>query len=222
MNIELPKRLDIKSKRRGYQLAYIEDGVLKINSYMSFRKVMIEITYMLKGKNRCYYCGKTFPEEKITVDHFIPLDFGGPTISENLVPVCNACNHKKGNMTFEQYQNYLELAKTGKAKKKKFLKELWKEQEKTRKSKKYLIPEDWIEEKPVNDIILKDDREVRDSKKYDYYEQYYYEYGMIKKPIVVDRNNYLLDGYLSLKVAKNNRLDTIPTIVLENVEVIHK
>ena len=34
------------------------------------------------------------------------------------------------------------------------------------------------------------------------------------------RNNYLLDGFLVLIFAKNNNLLRVPTIVLENVEVV--
>lgn len=218
MIIGLPKRFELEDKRTG-ELAYIENGVLKLSEETIFRKVMIKLTYMLKGENRCYYCGKIFPNEEMTVDHFIPLSFGGPTISENLVPACKTCNGKKRDMTFQQYQRYLQAEKLGETQIRRFLFELFKEQEEMRKTKEYIIPKDWIVEKPINDIII-NDKKVQNYKKYNNYEKYYYKYGIIKNPIVVDRNNFLLDGFLSLMVAEKNGLNTIPTIVLENVEVI--
>jgi len=43
----------------------------------------------------CYYCGKKFPPEELTMDHLIPLIRGGKSIKANLVPSCKSCNHSK-------------------------------------------------------------------------------------------------------------------------------
>lgn len=43
----------------------------------------------------CYYCGKKFKPEELTMDHLIPLIRGGKSIKANLVPACKECNSKK-------------------------------------------------------------------------------------------------------------------------------
>jgi len=58
------------------------------------------------------------------------------------------------------------------------------------------------------------------SKKYSKIETFYNAYQHLPYPIVVDRNNYLIDGFLVLMFAKNNNITRVPTIVLENVEVV--
>jgi len=41
---------------------------------------------------KCAYCGSS---TKITIDHFIPLFYGGQTVKGNIVPACNICNSRK-------------------------------------------------------------------------------------------------------------------------------
>ncbi|NBT52594.1 MAG: hypothetical protein EBV86_14675 [Marivivens sp.] len=43
-------------------------------------------------KNKCCYCGKEGPVE---VDHFYPIDKGGPHVLGNFVPACHECNSNK-------------------------------------------------------------------------------------------------------------------------------
>ena len=49
--------------------------------------------------NRCQYCAKIFPTEKLTVDHIIPKSRGGAKTWTNLVASCKKCNQKKGCRT---------------------------------------------------------------------------------------------------------------------------
>ncbi len=35
--------------------------------------------------------------EMMTIDHILPRSLGGSDAIENLQPMCNTCNHKKGN-----------------------------------------------------------------------------------------------------------------------------
>ena len=51
-------------------------------------------------------------------------------------------------------------------------------------------------------------------------ENFYSKYGHIPKPIIVDKNGFLLDGFYSVIFAKNNLITSLPAIELENVEVI--
>lgn len=45
--------------------------------------------------NRCAYCGVS---DAPTIDHVIPCALGGSSVINNLVPSCEPCNIRKGNM----------------------------------------------------------------------------------------------------------------------------
>lgn len=45
--------------------------------------------------NSCAYCCKQ--TESLTIDHFLPLDYGGTDTFQNVVPCCNECNTSKNN-----------------------------------------------------------------------------------------------------------------------------
>ena len=44
----------------------------------------------------CYYCGKKFEQEDLTMDHIVPLARGGKSTKNNIVVSCKQCNTKKG------------------------------------------------------------------------------------------------------------------------------
>lgn len=46
----------------------------------------------------CVYCGETFPDEQLTLDHVEPRARGGDHSEGNLVAACRACNTRKGSM----------------------------------------------------------------------------------------------------------------------------
>ncbi len=46
-------------------------------------------------KGECYYCGKSFPPNELTMDHVVPIIRGGRSEKNNLVPACKECNAKK-------------------------------------------------------------------------------------------------------------------------------
>ena len=148
-----------------------------------------------------------------------PIDFGGPTITNNLLPACKECNKEKGNMTYQQYRTFLEAKDVGVGET--YLKTLKKYQELLRKEKRYQIQKSWITERPIGDIFTNINlNEDYRKKKYKSYEKYYLTYGIIKCPIIIDRNGILLDGFLRLMLAKNYNIKSVPVIMLENVEVI--
>lgn len=218
MIIELPKDFSFEKEKSG-EKAIIEDGILKITRQTSFRKVMIEISYQMKGRDVCQYCHKKFTKDKMTIDHMFPIDFGGPTISDNLLPACKKCNNEKENMTYQQYMAFLEAKDVGLEEK--YLKTLKKYQELIRKEKRYQIQKSWITERPIGDIFTNINlNEDYRKKKYKSYEEYYLTYGIIKAPIIIDKNGILLDGFLRLMLAKNYNIKSVPVIILENVEVI--
>lgn len=45
----------------------------------------------------CQYCGRTFSEHELTLDHVIPREQGGRTSWENIVTSCIYCNSEKAN-----------------------------------------------------------------------------------------------------------------------------
>lgn len=66
-------------------------------------------------KEPCYFCGKKFPKEKLTMDHLIPLAKGGFSIKNNLVVSCKDCNSsKKYHTIIEQRLNTLKKSSSDK------------------------------------------------------------------------------------------------------------
>ncbi|UCE36035.1 MAG: HNH endonuclease [Thermoplasmata archaeon] len=55
-----------------------------------------------ENPNQCIYCGA---EEKLTVDHMIPLSRGGPDHPDNAVMVCSHCNSLKGNKRLYEFHS---------------------------------------------------------------------------------------------------------------------
>ena len=51
----------------------------------------------LRDKFTCQYCGETFPEGDLNLDHVLPRDKGGKTTWENIVTSCIRCNSRKAN-----------------------------------------------------------------------------------------------------------------------------
>jgi 5-methylcytosine-specific restriction endonuclease McrA len=50
----------------------------------------------LRDLYQCQYCGDTFDNNELTIDHMIPKASGGKVNWENAVTACKPCNHKKG------------------------------------------------------------------------------------------------------------------------------
>lgn len=219
MIMDLPESFSIGNAKQKNE-AYIENGILKIRKTASFRYVVYELTFQLNGgKHLCKYCKLQFYNQKMTMDHMYPQDMGGPTITNNLLPSCQNCNGEKSDMTLEEYKEYLELKKEGKEKA--FLKNVRVKKEKMRHNKEYKIPKEWICEKPISTIFV----EVRlgdstQTAKYRKVKEFYTQYGYFQKPIIVDKNGFLLDGFYTVAFAKNHQIATLPAIQLENVEVI--
>jgi 5-methylcytosine-specific restriction endonuclease McrA len=53
----------------------------------------------LRDKNTCQYCGKSFPKQRLNLDHVLPRTQGGKTSWENVVASCHHCNRRKGGRT---------------------------------------------------------------------------------------------------------------------------
>lgn len=65
---------------------------------------------LLRQKGRCFYCNieiSVHPgpcsRRKATLDHKIPLAFGGEPFGENVVVACLPCNAAKGNLDAQMF-----------------------------------------------------------------------------------------------------------------------
>lgn len=196
----------------------IENGILKLKFPYSLRNAMYILTYKMKGKHKCSYCSREILHNKVTLDHVIPQDFGGPTITNNLEPCCSICNQQKSNMTKEQYLEFVLLSSI---ERKLYLKNIHPVLESFHESSFQLLPTEWLEEKSIENIIVNISlSEDYKGSKYEKTKEYYQKYGHFQKTIILDRKNFLLDGFTILMYAKNHNIKNVPVIVLENVEVI--
>lgn len=59
------------------------------------------------ARGRCYYCGKSFPPRRLTMDHIVPLARGGKSKKGNVVPACKDCNNKKKYLLPIEWEAYL-------------------------------------------------------------------------------------------------------------------
>ena len=218
MIIELPKEFKYEGKGEIRKYAEVKNGVLYIYGSVSFRKLMYNITYTLKGNNICYYCGKRVKARNITLDHIYPQNMGEPTITDNLIPCCRDCNCEKSNFSESEYKVFKKLPRN---EYKIFHEFIEFKHEVMKENGEYQVPKDWIDYENSGEFItlVEMNKEFK-GKKYSYTKRYFKEYHTIPKPIVVSKNRVLIDGYTCLMVAKEEGLKSIPTITLENV-IVH-
>ena len=226
MKIQLPRENIILSEEKGE----IRDGILYLHRNM-FEEAMFELTYLLYG-HVCHYCGKpitdiSYSKEKRkgilknSLDHLIPREFGGPSITNNLRPCCSGCNMKKGNMFPDEFRVFQEILKMKnhreqKLSLKKFFSELDFIQEKRRYGEVQSLPDEWLEE-PMKSVYVNFRLEDPIGTVFQKISQFYKKYKRIPYPIVVSGNKYLLDGFNSILFMKIERITRIETIKLENV-----
>ena len=55
-----------------------------------------------RDRNICCYCGRHYPEHKLSRDHIHPVSKGGPNTWMNVVTSCKGCNHRKADDTLTQ------------------------------------------------------------------------------------------------------------------------
>lgn len=60
-----------------------------------------------KSKGRCWYCGVSFLDQKLTRDHLVPKSKGGLSAASNLVLSCEPCNYAKADMSLDAYRTIL-------------------------------------------------------------------------------------------------------------------
>ena len=59
------------------------------------------------SRGTCYYCGRRFAPDELTMDHIIPIIRGGKSTKNNLATACKDCNNKKKHMLPMEWDEYL-------------------------------------------------------------------------------------------------------------------
>ena len=85
-----------------------------------------------------------------------------------------------------------------------------------------MLPKKWVESIDISDIKCQPPGQDLRGKKYHRIVEFWNQYHKLPRPIVLDRNNVLLDGYNIIIFARDFKIKTISAIKLENVEVIEK
>ncbi|MDE7169245.1 MAG: HNH endonuclease [Mucispirillum sp.] len=62
-------------------------------------------------KGECYYCGRVFPPDEITMDHVVPLIRGGKSSKNNIVSACKECNNAKKHKLPSEWEEYMNSLK---------------------------------------------------------------------------------------------------------------
>ena len=219
MKIQLPKYFEYHDEHGNF--AYVHDGILYMNPYMNFEKLMYALTYLLKGEDVCFYCHKPLTVGNRTMDHAFPRGLGGISITNNLKPCCNKCNVAKGDLIAKQYQQISKIQ--SKQRKREAMKNARASNARAIKRQGILIPRKWYDLKREYSIIgiFSSDRPSKSSYKYRSLLRKYEMYKKICRPVVVSANKFVLDGFMVLLMAKNLELNIeIPFITLDNVIVV--
>ncbi len=58
---------------------------------------------------KCHFCGSFLTLETLTLDHYDPLNKGGASSAENLVPCCKSCNEMKATISGKSFQRIQRL-----------------------------------------------------------------------------------------------------------------
>lgn len=217
MIMELPEEFS-KVYDNGWYVI-IRKGVLEIHGGCNFDELMIEMTYGIKGRRRCYYCHEPVLPHKITIDHVHPRDFGGVSIINNLEPTCSRCNSSKSNLNETEFKEWRTLST--KEQKDKFCKKVIG----SKKGRKYDpnqkagfdLPKSWVTMQKLDTVIKVTRIDNSNGRKYKRMMAFVQKHGKLPRPLVITKNNVLLNGESAYGVSKELGFKTVPVIMLENV-----
>jgi len=79
-------------------------SVLRMTRYIKVNRLMHAIRFsrnniFIRDSFSCQYCGDTGTAGVLTLDHVIPVSFGGRKDWRNMVTACKPCNQTKGGRT---------------------------------------------------------------------------------------------------------------------------
>lgn len=218
MYIELPEKFN---KTNGKNYVRVRNGMLLIKGTWNFENLMIEMTYAIYGSHKCYYCKRHLAREKITIDHVYPLDFGGVTITSNLIPACSKCNNKKTNMNADEFNQWCEIRdeKTRKEWYNYTISQKKKQIEDPKNKEGFDLPAEWIKYRDASSLIKTAEYYYK-GKKYQKALEFFKKNGKFSSPIIVSRNNRILAGKTTYEIAIDNNVKKVPIIFLSNVLIL--
>lgn len=217
MNIWLPPQY-IYTTRKKNSCAYVVDGVLYIEGFISYEDLAYSLAYELNGCQHCYFCGKRLTPKDRTLDHLYPRRWGGVSLPENLRPSCKFCNNLKTDMTESQFKQFLKL--TSSSARKAFYEECVEKNFKIIRKKEFIIPPEWVTMYDASELINYLSFRYLEMHKMEKLEAYYHKYHQYTHPIIVSSDGWLFKGKHILYLAKKMKNPIVPAIVLENVVVI--
>ena len=213
MNILLQK--GYKSlDRDGELIAEEKDGILYLYRSTAFKEVMYEMTYNIYGKT-CMYCHKN---PATTIDHRIPQDFGGPTITDNLYPTCSKCNNLKSNMYEDEFREFLKLE--DKYERAKFVKSLIGLQEDRRFGVVPSLPSEWLVKEKRNVLWVKFYMDEPLGSKYRRIKRALNQNKTFKTSVTYSKNFVVVDGFNVIFLAKEENRKDFDQIWIENLVVL--
>lgn len=218
MIIELPKEY-YKAYSRGY--VEVRNQMLELHGDFSFNyeDVMIDLAYAIKGRTKCYYCGKAILPDKVTIDHLFPRNFGGITITSNLEPTCKECNNNKSNLNQAEFKVWRTI------KSENMRKSFYQETIKRKRARKrdpdnpygFDLPREGVTYVPFDTIEKVTSIDPKGSKRYNKMMNFINLYGKLPRTVTLSLNGILLNGETLYAVAKKRRVEKVPAIILENV-----
>lgn len=198
------------------------DNTLFIKNLIRFEDLMYELSYALR-KRTCCYCGKKLSVRNSTLDHRWPRYSGGVSITNNLYTCCSDCNSAKSKLTHDEFLVLQKLSPT--CEKKKFLKLLEFINDISFRVVGFKLPNEWISNIATKSINVTKYNSISSmnfrGKRYERISLFYEKYNNFPIPVVVDKNNKLLDGYNTYLYAIDNSIEYIPAIQLENVILVN-
>ena len=90
---------------RTVNTAFDAPRVVVTNTPQKWFKTKVNLnksTVCKRDGHKCQYCGKTFPDSELSLDHVVPKSQGGKLTWDNTVAACLKCNVTKGGRTPKQ------------------------------------------------------------------------------------------------------------------------
>ncbi|MBR2744866.1 MAG: HNH endonuclease [Clostridia bacterium] len=212
----------------------IKDGKLYLYKSGVFKETMYKLSYMIFGDDECYYCHRKLRKEpsqterkkffsQISMDHVIPQDFGGPTITDNLRPACTDCNSAKGNMFEDEFREYRKIrqrtaskGKQGRAERRLFKEKILLTQELRRYGNIASLPAEWITEEEIKNVYVNFWLTQPKGSAYQLMFESVKKYNYLMEVATITGNGFLVDGFNAVLISKYYEVP-IRAIISENV-----
>ncbi len=192
------------------------------------------------GKLICPLCGGIIECGNMNIDHVVPRALGGIsipgrchseyidgelicTVEGNLIVTHCRCNCKKGCNSLKTTLESKKMKENGISEFEitKFQKKQRKEDIKRLECNKTLLPDEMISTIPLSCIKVNGRKGVgrgyRKSSKYSTYSRFFKKHGVVNDTIILDRTYELIHGAVGYYIYKENNVQDIKCVILNNV-----